>query len=124
MVYESDISDRVYPTVLTDETLLNIRANEVLRLSDGDAPFADLWKRNLESLSLQEKKAVHEFLLREANRFTMLRDKAKNIVQRTKDNSTKVATLEDYISWYDGHIARLKKGADYIKTQFHNFPLK
>ena len=121
MAYESVISDDAYPTVLTDENLMSIRANEVLRLADGDAPFHDLWESHVKSLSPKEKEAIHDFLIKEAYRFAKLRDNPEDLIQRIKDDGSGVRSLEDDVNWYDGHIARFKNGAEYLR-KLPDFP--
>ncbi len=116
-MHDSKPTERAYPSVLEDRTLLLIRANEVLRLSHGndslDSGFRDLWTRNITSLSPAEKKAVYDFLRREADVFRRHKDDA------LRGLDEKLAAEE--AAWYNGRIADREKGADYLKSNFPDF---
>jgi len=120
MVYDAEVAERVYPTVLTNEDLLNIRANEVLRLADGDAPYARLWKKYVEDLSPQEKEAVYDFLKKEKTKFKSAKG---DLMQRIKkDDIARSGTINEEIRWYDAEIARRESGMQYLR-KLPDFPL-
>ena len=124
MVYERvyiAVSEWMYPTANEDETLMKIRTNEVLRLSDRDeslnSAFGELWRKNIESSHVKEKVIVLGFLMENVDIFKKVRYKAKNLIQRLEDDSLRARTLDD-IRWYDEQIARLNRGAEYLKGEF------
>lgn len=111
MVYEHDTSDRVYSTVLTDRTLMKIRANELLRLVDGDSPFAELREKHIKDLSPEEKKAVHDFLKGEKVR---LQVEKGDLVQRIRAGNITSESIDTDIKWYENEIERRERSMDYI----------
>ena len=124
MVYDTIAPERAYPTVLTDETLLAIRANEVMRLADGDAPFRDLWKRNIQDLSVRERKVVYDLLISKADKFSRLRANTRDLTRLVEaTTSAQVRALDD-VKWYEEHIERLKRGAKYLRKGFGIFQSK
>ena len=117
-MHDSKPTEKAYPTVLEDRTLLLIRANEVLRLSHGNGSlepaFIDLWMKNIISLSPAEKRAVYDFLRAEADGFRRHKDDA------LRGLDGRIAAEE--AAWYNGCIADREKGADYLKDNFPDFP--
>ncbi len=113
MVYDSESSDRVYPTAQDDLGLKKILANEVLRLADKDkdlpSEFKSEWRNRIKLLTPDERREVYNFLLEEALNYRRQRDHAKSDISEVTAHDRK---------WYGRHISRLEKGALYLKRNF------
>lgn len=121
MAYEHDASGRVYPSVITDKTLMNIYVNEVLRLGDGDAPrrFRKEWKEHIESLTKEEKRAIYSFLRREASKIRKIKkEKEIGLARIVEDSNPEIKTLESDIKSYSGQITRLERGVEYLQKHY------
>ena len=132
MAYDTATNERAYPTVLTDKTLLAIRANEVLRLTDGDSPFPDLWENNVNSLSPIEKEKVYRHLGEKAIEFELLTGNLRgNLTQKLMELPEKlkgskppeIKSLEDEVRWCVICTTRLQRGMNYLQSS-QGFPQK